>query len=111
MRWNKPDGSFGGVVMASLDPVYFEEFYRRVGVGANGAIAIVSDSRHYLVRHPLDPRTASTNLKDHPIFPAGAAKAAQGAMRYNSPVDGVDRIAGYEHLKAYPVDGDRGVER
>ena len=103
MRWNKPDGSFGGVVMASLDPTYFEDFYRRVGVGANGSIALLSDTRHYLVRHPIDPRTASANLDSHPLFRDAQAKAIEGEMRYKSPVDGVDRIAGYEHLKAYPV--------
>lgn len=40
-RFHKPDGSFGGVVVASLNPEHFTEFYRSVDFGRTTFISIV----------------------------------------------------------------------
>ncbi len=103
IRWNKPDGSFGGVVLAALDPQYFEAFYRRVGLGLQGAIALVGEQRRFLVRYPEDKAGPGRDLSSHPFFKTGILAAPEGQLRYVSPVDGVDRLAGFEHLKSYPV--------
>ena len=40
-RFLKPDGSFGGVVVASLNPEHFTEFYRSINFGNTSFISIV----------------------------------------------------------------------
>src|SRR5450432_1233214 len=40
-RVNKPDGSFGGVIVISVDPYYFSSFYKQVDLGAKGLISLV----------------------------------------------------------------------
>jgi PAS domain S-box-containing protein len=102
-RWNRPDGSFGGVVVASLNPDYFSTFYERVGVGEKGAIALISDEKRFLIRHPFDPDLASRDLSRSPLFRNAKPGAREGIMRYHSAVDGVERIAAFERLEAYPV--------
>ena len=37
-RINKPDGSFGGVVVVSLDPLYFTQLYADVNLGPHSVI-------------------------------------------------------------------------
>ncbi len=40
-RLNNPDGTFGGVIVASLDPEHFSSFYRSIDVGSGGAVTLV----------------------------------------------------------------------
>ena len=42
-RFLKPDGSFGGVAVASLDPEHFTNFYDKVDLGSSGSIALIGD--------------------------------------------------------------------
>ncbi|MBL0284077.1 MAG: hypothetical protein IPQ01_09360 [Zoogloea sp.] len=40
-RINKPDGSFGGVVVISVDPFYFSDFYSGVDLGVGGVVSLI----------------------------------------------------------------------
>ena len=39
--YSKPDRSFGGVVVASLDPSHFTKFYDKIQLGASASIALI----------------------------------------------------------------------
>jgi hypothetical protein len=40
-RFNAPDGTFGGVIVASLDPLHLSRFYDSIKLGPGGVIALV----------------------------------------------------------------------
>jgi diguanylate cyclase (GGDEF)-like protein len=40
-RFLNPDGTFGGVVVASLDPEHFTKFYNKVDLATSGAISLI----------------------------------------------------------------------
>jgi len=40
-RMSKPDGSFGGVIVASIDPYYLSKFFEQIDLGKNGAISLI----------------------------------------------------------------------
>jgi diguanylate cyclase (GGDEF)-like protein len=42
-RFLNPNGSFAGVVVASLNPSHFANFYDKIDVGSAGAIALIGD--------------------------------------------------------------------
>jgi diguanylate cyclase (GGDEF)-like protein len=42
-RFLKRDGTFGGVVVASLNPAHFTAFYKRVDLGSSASISLIGD--------------------------------------------------------------------
>ena len=42
-RIDKPDGSFGGVAVASVDPDYFKRFYSDLSLGKDGVVMLVGE--------------------------------------------------------------------
>ena len=40
-RFNQPDGSFGGMLVASLDPLHFTRFYDKIDLGRATSIALI----------------------------------------------------------------------
>jgi hypothetical protein len=42
-RFLNADGSFGGVIVASLDPVHFTKFYNKVDLASSGSISLIGD--------------------------------------------------------------------
>ncbi len=102
-RWNNPDGSFGGVVVALIDPRYFANFYDTIGVGAGGAISLISTGGRYLVRHPFVAEAASRNLSGERNFQGMVSQAGLGTVRSISPLDGRERIISFQRLGDYPI--------
>ena len=42
-RFSNKDGSFAGVVVASMDPVHFTRFYNKIDLGQTSSVALVGD--------------------------------------------------------------------
>ena len=102
-RVDAADGSFAGVVVATLAPEYFERFYGSVKIGDKGTVTLWTDDGHLLVRYPA--LTGKTN-GPAPAFLQLLTKVFEkrsGVERSRSPFDGVDRIFAFEHVDGYPL--------
>jgi diguanylate cyclase (GGDEF)-like protein/PAS domain S-box-containing protein len=99
-RWNHADGSFAGVVLASVDVSYFWEFYGHFDIGARGSIALVSRDGIILARNP-DNGSVGRDVSDRPVFKGIGRRASEGAMLF-SAVDGVQRLGFYKQSDRYP---------
>jgi hypothetical protein len=49
-RFDRPDGSFAGVVLASIDASYFADFYKRFDLGPTGVITLIDKGGIVLAR-------------------------------------------------------------
>jgi len=109
-RINKPDGSFGGVVVVSLNPVYFAEFYKQVDLGKNSSIALIGrdgttrawqSGQNYMIRPDLQPN--SDKLMEQ--------LAVNEAGHYIDEIDfdGIKRIYSYRALQEYPLVVNVGI--
>ncbi|EIM27826.1 sensor domain-containing diguanylate cyclase [Microvirga lotononidis] len=99
-RIDKPDGSFGGVVQASIPPRYFANFFGRFDVGRQGSITLIYKDGTLLSRYPYIERAIGTDISKEPQF---LERRGSGAYEYVSPIDGVTRMGGYYRNPMVPV--------
>jgi PAS domain S-box-containing protein len=70
-RLTRPDGTFDGIAVATLEPEQLRGFYRSVDVGQHGAVWLIHPSGALLLRQP------ATNDLPNAEIAAALAKAAQ----------------------------------
>ena len=102
-RFNHPDGSFGGVVLATVDMAYFQRFYDTFDIGRHGSIRLALRDGTLLVRRPATPATIGQDLSGSEIFRDYLPNAASGVITVTSPIDGIVRLNAYRVLDAYPL--------
>jgi diguanylate cyclase (GGDEF)-like protein len=102
-RFNHPDGSFGGVVLATIYMEYFNKFFQRFKIGQNGAIFLALDSGILLVRRPFNENSLGRDISKLPLFRDYLPKAPVDTVMFTSAQDGVTRINSYRHLEQYPL--------
>jgi len=101
-RFDRPDGSFGGVVIAAIDAKYFQDFYDGLEVGKNPAIVLQAPNGKVLVRRPFVEANVGRDLSQGPTF-QHAKQSPAGSYELTSLADGVRRIGSYEQGTTYPV--------
>ncbi|VVE60866.1 dGTP triphosphohydrolase [Pandoraea captiosa] len=98
-RLNHSDGTFAGVVVVSQEPSYFtSDFYTNAVLGQYGQIAVIADDGALLARS-TGASVAITGTGELPPF--SADQRSSGVQR--DPIDGVERVVAYRHLKDYPL--------
>ncbi|WP_046292306.1 bifunctional diguanylate cyclase/phosphodiesterase [Pandoraea oxalativorans] len=98
-RLNHPDGTFAGVVVVSQEPSYFtSDFYTNAVLGQYGQIAVIADDGALLARS-TGASVAITGTGELPPF--AAEQRNSGLQR--DPIDGVERVVAYRHLRDYPL--------
>jgi diguanylate cyclase (GGDEF)-like protein len=102
-RFNQPDGKFGGVVLATINMKYFNEFFGRFNIGRDGAIFLALDNGTMLVRRPFSEKSLGRDISKLPLFREYLPKAPAGTHTYTSGQDGVTRINSYRRLAQYPL--------
>ena len=102
-RLTRPDGSFGGVIAASLNPDYVLRFFYTLNVGQKGIIALESTDGSLLVRRPYLEDFIGRNFSSSVLFKGMLPWASSGVfpMRYES--DGLWRIVGYQKVEKLPL--------
>lgn len=102
-RFNQRDGTFGGVVLATIKMDYFNRFFQRFKLGQNGAIFLALDNGIMLVRRPFSEKSLGRDISKLPLFRDYLPKAPIGTVMFTSAQDGVTRINSYLRLEQYPL--------
>lgn len=101
-RINKPDGSFGGVVVVSVDPYYFSEFYGELDIGSGGSITLMGVDGIVRARQAADSTVVGQDISQSPLM-TQALSHPVGQYRAASLVDQERRIYSYRRLAEYPL--------
>src|SRR6266487_3108676 len=103
------DGSFAGVLQASVFPEYFENYYARIGREPGSYFALGRTDGTVLARFPTLDRDIRLDPKG-PIGKMIAASPTAGLITVTSPTDGIERRLGYRRLAEYPIYVGAGLE-
>lgn len=101
-RINHPDGSFGGVVVVSVDPSYFSDFYKQVELGGNSIISLIGRDGVIRAQGGYQEQHIGINVGDSPLMKY-LQSSNKGHFINKSIVDGVNRIYSYHALPDYPL--------
>jgi diguanylate cyclase (GGDEF)-like protein/PAS domain S-box-containing protein len=101
-RIDKPDGSFGGVLYASIDPTYFSKFYRQADLGEEGLVTLVGLDGITHARRVGQELTFGEDMRESTLF-AEQARNSVGNFISTGKLDGKRRLISYRRLKQYPL--------
>ena len=96
------DGSFAGVVVATIDIDFFLRFYSSLDIGHGGAAALVLDNGRMVVRRPFESRFQGADVSETALFHAHEL-AKSGTFLTKSSQDGVVRLNSFRSLQDYPL--------
>ncbi len=102
-RVNHADGSFAGIMLATLDMAYFQKFYDKFNLGENGTIFLATADGIILARRPFDEANIGRSIQDGAIFHTYLPNAPFGTHESRSMLDGVDRLFSYRQTEAYQL--------
>ncbi len=101
-RIDRSDGSFAGVLVASMDPFYFSRSLEELDVGTNGAVAIIGTDGILRARSLMSDRIVGRDVGESPTLQM-ARRQPTGFLRSASVIDGILRLQSFRRLSDYPL--------
>lgn len=103
-RFNRPDGSFGGVVLATISANYLANFYRQFEFGRNSSVSLVHGDGLIIARNPDNSKYVGRSVANTPLFSdRSLLQNSGGAYHFKSPLDGVERVSFYKRSGRFPL--------
>jgi diguanylate cyclase (GGDEF)-like protein/PAS domain S-box-containing protein len=102
-RFNKPDGSFGGVALATMSSRYLAQFYGQFDIGRNSSVALVHGDGLILARSPNNDRYIGRNVGDTALFRDPRLQGPSGVYHFRSPLDDADRVSFFKRSARFPL--------
>ena len=96
------DGALEGVIAAAVEAPYFEQLWRGIDLGAEGAVALFRRDGVLMMRSPHDEQSVGKVFTSLPLFTEHLERGPTGTYATRSTFDGIDRISSYRTLAYYP---------
>jgi PAS domain S-box-containing protein len=108
-RWQMPllravrqGGEVRQLMVAAIEPGYFEQLWRGVDLGAGGAVILYHRTGRLQVRSPADPSLVGQDLSHLPLFRQHLPRSSSGVYVGESPLSGLRRVVAYRQLPSHP---------
>jgi two-component system, NtrC family, sensor kinase len=95
------DGSFAGIIVAAVEPRYFEQFYGNMALGESGSIALFQRDGILIARHPYIDSVGASYASYEP-FKSQLHRMETGTLETAGGIDGSPRILAYSTVRGPP---------
>jgi len=104
-RIDFPDGSFGGMVGASLGLTEnFADFYATLALGKNSTVSLRDAENRLLVRYPVNDEIVGKQIAaGGPVYEHFSAGDPDGVVITRSAIDNIERVVAFHRLPNYPI--------
>jgi diguanylate cyclase (GGDEF)-like protein/PAS domain S-box-containing protein len=102
-RFDDADGSFAGVVLATVEVSHFAQFFRKFEIGPYGSISLLSEAGIMLARHPEDEAFIGRDLSGGQLIKKIQTGSRDGVYYFDSPLDGRERLSSFRVSSRYPL--------
>lgn len=109
-RIDKPDGSFGGVVSAAVDPLYFSSFYKQMNLGGAYNVTIIGRDGIVRMNYMWEDSTAKQVGSFQPLL-AAAALHPVGMLELGGNQSAATSLQFYRVVPEYSLIVDVGVNK
>ncbi len=98
----KPDGSFDGIMVAAVEPAYFDNLWRTLELGKGGSVTLVTREGTLMMRAPIVDDAMGTSVRQTNLFKELLPRSSNGDYVDTSRIDGIQRLFSYRTLKDLP---------
>ena len=109
-RISRANGDFAGVVVVSIDPGYFTQFYGDLSLGPEGLAALYGLDGVARARKVRNKDEFGANAANSQMFSSIARNQLEGAFMQASVVDGVERLLYFRKVPDYPLVVVAGID-
>ncbi len=101
-RLSSADGGFAGVAVGFLNLGYLTETYKRLPLGADSTMTLVSTDGVMLVREPQDDASVGRSFRGRPVFES-IKEGTSGTFEATATLDGRVRLFSYHRVGGLPL--------
>lgn len=101
-RLSNPDGTFAGIVVASLNLSYFLDLFKDVALGPNSNVTLSRLDGVVLMRWPFKREYIGSNISNAKIYQY-LLNSRSGRFETKSVTDGVHRLVAYSQIGDLPL--------
>jgi signal transduction histidine kinase len=102
-RYLRADGSVAGVVAATLNRDYLQQFFSTLHIGKSGMIMVATNAGTALVSWPYREDYIGKNFGEATLFTQWLPFAASGVLTLHLPEGSEWRITGYQRVEKLPL--------
>ncbi|MBL8705834.1 MAG: hypothetical protein JNM30_13350 [Rhodospirillales bacterium] len=102
-RISGPDGAFLGVVLATLEPLYYEQVFAAINLTPGGTIALFSTDGVLMARHPHAAERMGKPIGDTSFRRELMRSDGQATTRGIGGIDGIPRVIAGRFLRDIPL--------
>jgi two-component system, cell cycle sensor histidine kinase PleC len=102
-RFKRADGSVAGVIAATLNRDYVQQFFYTLKIGEEGIIVLETSDATVLARRPYLEDYIGRNFAASAIFTEWLPVASSGVFPMRYQIDGLWRIVGYQRIEKLPL--------